>query len=130
MQLLENFKKDGSIYTLYGLFAGVVMCSILGAVFGLIKVYLFERSAGGKYAVYKDCVLWDDLCAEDCEQAQYDNPGSSISCESCCLRYDTLYEPLGERMEESVKLYAVYGGGIGFTIGLVIGEEIRKKKQK
>jgi len=127
---MGEFKKDGSIYILYGLLGGVITFYILGAVLGLVKVYLSEQDTGGRYAVYEECVLWNDVCVEDCKQAGYEDRGYSHSCESCCLRHATLTEPLGTRMKEVAKLYAIYGGGIGSTIGLVVGEEIRKKHQK
>lgn len=116
---MKNFfteiKQDGSLYTLKYMLIGIVVFSIIGASFGLAKVSFFEQSPSGRYAVYEAC---------DDEYASYapDEP---------CDVFKMSVTPLGKRLKDQAKFYAIIFGGIGVGFGIIYGDyRWNNKKRK
>lgn len=105
----------------------ISVCALIGAIFATGKVLLFEQTPSGRYAVHNECVQWNEACISGCQDAQYDNPQNPPSCEECCIQHKDVVTPLGKRITDSVKTYAVLVGSVGIVVGLTIADEKKKK---
>lgn len=122
-----EIKQDGSLHTLKYMLIGIVIFAIIGAGFGLAKVTFLEQSPSGRYAVHTECVEVDYACVDACE-ADRDPWGGSSSC-NCCLYSREMVTPLGNRLREQAKLFALIFGSFGFTVGIVYGSEKWKNRK-
>ena len=109
--LYSRLQNDGSLYALQGMFIFIILFAITGAVFGVVKVSIFEQSPSGRYAVYKEC---DDKFA--------------VPDEPCDI-YKTSEDSLGNRIKDQAKFYALIFGGVGIAAGMIYGDSKWRKKQ-
>ena len=88
----------------------MIIFAIIGWIFGIVKVSLFEQSPSGRYSVYQEC---------DTENATPQEP---------CDVYETKVDTLGKRQMDQARFYAfIFAfGGIG---GGALVSEMRKKKK-
>jgi len=106
----------------------VVLLGFVGLGIAVVRVLLFEQTPSGRYAVHKECVLWDEGCIEACDEAVGDDPrGGGISCD-CCIKTDEIASNLGDRLKELIFEYSLIGSTLGVVIGLSIAQSIKDKQ--
>ena len=120
-------EKQEILLQIKWLIISLTICALIGALVAGIKVMFFEQTPSGRYAVYNECVEWNEDCVNNCQEAQRENPQRPPSCGECCIQYKDVVSPLGKRISEVAKLYALYGGSIGIVIGLANAEEKKRK---
>lgn len=127
---ITELKTDGSLYMLAWTIAFMLAGYVIGYILGNFKVQLIEQTPSGRYATHEECVLWDENCIKECENAEQEPwGGSSPNC-ACCLEYKTVAVPLGQRLVEVGKAWGIVGAGVTCTIGLVYSENRWRRKIK
>ena len=116
---LEKLKRDGSYYEIAGLLIFVPTFYILGFTVGAGKVYFFEQTDSGRFATFRDCLDWEEDVHHEDQCFQNSNGDNN-----CCLLYGNRTLPLGTRMSQVGKEYAILSAGsLGFLVGFIYGYE-------
>ncbi len=111
--LFIKLKEDGSIYKLKWIVIIIIIFSLIGFAFGILKVVLTEQTQSGRYAVYQIC----------------DPNYEPIPDQPCDVHVEKVV-PLGQRAINQAKFFALlFGIGPGLAIGATIGD-IKWKKRK